>query len=208
MSTPTNSFPAQTTIAASDTFLMNVSASSAKVTGANVISNLGLPTLAGTNTWTGVNSLSGSVAFIQLGINTGADKRMTVTWDDGAGHVTCIYSYTGDRELRIGASPGAGFSDVRLGLNGVVTGDSNPIGFSSNFNANGNPDTAIGRAAANVLEANNGTGGGGAAFQLNEMTAPAGAANSARLFTQDLAGKTQLMVQFGSGAAQQIAIEL
>lgn len=45
--------------------------------------------------------------------------------------------------------------------------------------------------------------------EVDEMTAPAGAANSARLFTQDNgAGKTQLMVIFGSGAAIQLAIEV
>lgn len=45
-------------------------------------------------------------------------------------------------------------------------------------------------------------------FELTEMTAPSGAANKARLFAVDNgAGKTRLMVQFGSGAAVQIAIE-
>jgi hypothetical protein len=45
--------------------------------------------------------------------------------------------------------------------------------------------------------------------QFTEMTAPAaGASNTARLFVEDNgAGKTRLMVQFASGAAQQIAIE-
>ena len=45
--------------------------------------------------------------------------------------------------------------------------------------------------------------------QLTEMTAPAaGASNTARIFAEDNgSGKTRLMVQFASGAAQQIAIE-
>ena len=48
----------------------------------------------------------------------------------------------------------------------------------------------------------------GVPLQLLEGTAPAGVANSARLFTQDNGGgKTQLMVIFGSGVAQQLAIE-
>lgn len=43
---------------------------------------------------------------------------------------------------------------------------------------------------------------------LTEMVAPTGTANIAKVFAQDNgAGKTQLMVIFGSGAAQQIAIE-
>lgn len=45
-------------------------------------------------------------------------------------------------------------------------------------------------------------------FEAAEITAPAGVANSARIFAQDNgAGKTQLMAIFGSGAAQQLAIE-
>jgi len=43
---------------------------------------------------------------------------------------------------------------------------------------------------------------------LDEMTAPTGVANKAVIFAQDNgSGKTQLMVIFGTGAAQQVAIE-
>jgi len=45
-------------------------------------------------------------------------------------------------------------------------------------------------------------------LDLTETSTPAGLSNTARLFSVDNgAGKTQLMVIFGSGAAQQIAIE-
>uniref|UniRef100_A0A6M3KW31 Uncharacterized protein n=2 Tax=viral metagenome TaxID=1070528 RepID=A0A6M3KW31_9ZZZZ len=46
-------------------------------------------------------------------------------------------------------------------------------------------------------------------FELPEVSAPgAGAANTARIYAQDNgAGKTQIMAQFATGAAQQIAIE-
>ena len=45
-------------------------------------------------------------------------------------------------------------------------------------------------------------------LQMTEMTAPTGTSNIAKLYAQDNgAGKTQLMVIFGSGVAQQIAIE-
>lgn len=44
--------------------------------------------------------------------------------------------------------------------------------------------------------------------QLKEMTAPAGATDVARIYAEDDgSGKTRLMVQFQTGAAQQIAIE-
>lgn len=45
--------------------------------------------------------------------------------------------------------------------------------------------------------------------ELVEMTAPAGAANKARIFAvDDGSGKTRLMVQFGSGSAIELAVEL
>lgn len=45
-------------------------------------------------------------------------------------------------------------------------------------------------------------------FELEESSAPSGVANKGRIWVEDNgAGKTRLMVQFGSGAAQQIAIE-
>jgi len=48
----------------------------------------------------------------------------------------------------------------------------------------------------------------GGAVQLSEMTAPTGAANKATIYAVDNgAGKTQLMVIFGSGSAVQLAIE-
>ena len=83
----------------------------------------------------------------------------------------------------------------------------------------GTSDVALSRNASGVIEINSVTPGTFRDLklrnlvntnyqELQEMTAPAGAANSARIFTQDNgAGKTQLMVIFGSGAAQQIAIE-
>jgi hypothetical protein len=43
---------------------------------------------------------------------------------------------------------------------------------------------------------------------IEMASAPSGVANKARMWVEDNgAGKTRLMVQFGSGAAQQIAIE-
>lgn len=53
------------------------------------------------------------------------------------------------------------------------------------------------------------SGGSGCSFEVEEMTAPSSpAANHARIYAEDNgAGKTRLMALFGSGAAQQIAIE-
>lgn len=46
------------------------------------------------------------------------------------------------------------------------------------------------------------------ALKMTEMTAPSGAANVATVYSDDLAGKTRLMVIFGSGTAIQLAIEV
>ena len=69
-------------------------------------------------------------------------------------------------------------------------------------------DIYINRVAASVLGLRGASSAGGA-LEMMEMTAPsAPAANKARIYAQDNgAGKTQLMVLFPSGAAQQIAIE-
>lgn len=70
-------------------------------------------------------------------------------------------------------------------------------------------DTGISRVAAGIVAVGTGASGSGdGAIQLAERTAPAGAANAVRLYAQDNgSGKTQLMAIFGSGAAQQVAIE-
>lgn len=48
---------------------------------------------------------------------------------------------------------------------------------------------------------------GGATLELLEQTAPVGATNCARIYAEDSAGKTKLMVIMPTGAAIQLAIE-
>ncbi|MBM3944613.1 MAG: hypothetical protein FJ317_03875 [SAR202 cluster bacterium] len=67
-------------------------------------------------------------------------------------------------------------------------------------------------AAVNLGSAGNDFSSSGLALDgalaMTEMTAPTGAANIAKLFAQDNgAGKTQLMVIFGTGSAIQLAVE-
>ena len=81
------------------------------------------------------------------------------------------------------------------------------LGFATN---SGNAQVCgFGRSDAGVTRvvANNLTTGG--SLEFLEQTAPsAGGATSARIFAEDDgAGKTRLMIQFGTGAAQQLAIE-
>ena len=82
------------------------------------------------------------------------------------------------------------------------------IGWGSSSDNTGTNDIDLVRMAAGIARIANGSTGGGA-LQFTEMTAPtAPAANNAILFLQDNgAGKTQLMVLFPTGAAQQVAIE-
>jgi len=63
-------------------------------------------------------------------------------------------------------------------------------------------------AADGVIKPTNGAGGAGA-MQFDEMgSAPTAEANAGRIYAEDNgSGKTRLMVVFGTGAAQQIAIE-
>lgn len=64
--------------------------------------------------------------------------------------------------------------------------------------------------ALTIFETNDSTGDCNfyQSASFTEMSAPTGTANKARIFAQDNGGgKTQLMVIFGSGVAQQIAIE-
>jgi len=79
--------------------------------------------------------------------------------------------------------------------------------WSSTTAATGTGDLILSRIGVGILGIEGSSTGG--AIQLREMTAPsAPAADRARLWIEDNgSGKTRLMIQFGSGTAQQIAIE-
>lgn len=110
---------------------------------------------------------------------------------------------------------------LRTGHGGTLRSDS-PWGWAATTDPSGGTrDTGLGRSAAGVTEFNNGTVGtlrdatlrnviGQTGYhEMVEMTPPAaGAANTVRVFAQDNGGgKTQLMAQFPTGGAVQIAIE-
>jgi hypothetical protein len=91
----------------------------------------------------------------------------------------------------------------------VALPSSSILGWVSTSTGAGNigQDTAMARSAAGVIVLTNGSTGG-SAMQLREMTAPSGVTNSAIIYTEDDgAGKTRLMVRFGTGAPQQLSIE-
>ena len=76
------------------------------------------------------------------------------------------------------------------------------------FGAADTVDAHIYRAAAAIIGVGGLPGVGGSVEFKETASAPAAGSTAARIFAQDNgSGKTQLMVQFGTGAAQQIAIE-
>lgn len=103
-----------------------------------------------------------------------------------------------------------GTENLHLTANqGLNLSKSHKIGWVDDFNAAAAPTSGFTWGASAVTKFYNPSSGAGAGLEMVEMTAPAAApANSGRLFLQDNgAGKTQLMIIFASGAAQQIAIE-
>jgi hypothetical protein len=77
------------------------------------------------------------------------------------------------------------------------------------FGFTGSNDVEWRHPSAGIMALRAGGDASGAALELREQTAPAApAADRARIWIEDNgSGKTRLMVRFGTGAAQQIAIE-
>lgn len=69
-------------------------------------------------------------------------------------------------------------------------------------------DTCLTKPASGIVQLSATNGSTGATLEFLEQTAPSASTNAARIYAEDNgSGKTRLMVIFGSGAAQQIAIE-
>lgn len=138
---------------------------------------------------------------------------------------TVGFNYLGGDGIGIPLGNGGGARIALMaigGMNSFVSNDAGGFGWANAVNiiSNSSLDTALSRISAGVVGVGTGTTGSFAGslkltnitevgyHEMTEMTAPAGAADNARIFAQDNgAGKTRLMVIFGTGAAQQIAIE-
>lgn len=104
-------------------------------------------------------------------------------------------------------SGGAG--DTGIGHGGTNFGNGAQLGWNSSIYAyGGGNDTGLARTAAGIVKITNGSTGAGA-LHMQEMTAPsAPSANNVYIYAEDNgSGKTRLMALFGSGVAQQLAIE-
>ncbi len=157
--------------------------------------------LAHDQTFTGVNTFSQHLVLPLTDLTT-LKGCIEFTGDNGT-HVSCFYSATGDRDFRFGGHPAAGYSDVRLGANGVAIGAPGLFAWASSFNANVNPDVALGRNAAGVLEVNNGTPGTLADLGLRNLVSGASVTFN---FLQAAGGASMLRVDpfgpmLGTGGA-------
>jgi len=104
---------------------------------------------------------------------------------------------------------GAIRSGWHYGTGGFFANEAYGYFFSPNAGIN-YPDAGLirGGAAGVIQPASNESGAAGAFALLEMAAAPAGQANKVILYAEDNgSGKTRLMVKFGTGAAQQIAIE-
>ena len=139
-------------------------------------------------------------------------ERGEIIWSSNELLIRTANAGTGTaRDLRLTSKGGSFFvnavTDTVIRSNGAVTSVMAALGIGATANAS---DVFLFRVAAAIARvAGAANGSTGAVLEFLEQTAPAaGAANTARLFAEDNgAGKTRLMVQFASGAAQQVAIE-
>ena len=97
---------------------------------------------------------------------------------------------------------GGAAKHLALGSDWAIKFYSAATGFATN-------DLQMTRAAAGVLQINNGTAATGGALEIFEATAPsAPAANGVRIYAVDNGGKTELLALFSSGAAIRLAIQV
>jgi hypothetical protein len=155
------------------------------------------------------NTASNSTSRL-LDLLVGGSSRYAIDATNNAvvtvgGQIMFQHNFGGNGRIKVCGSTG-----VFINPNSEVTlPSSSTLGWVSTSTGAGNigQDTAMARSAAGVIVLTNGSTGG-SAMQLREMTAPSGVTNSAIIYTEDDgAGKTRLMVRFGSGAPQQISIE-
>lgn len=183
----------------------------------------------------GYFNTSGQSAIYSSAVTPGAQNyalrgSSTFTEINAPGAPGLFLSVASDQKMLFGATAGSGPSITA----GTATTDVNALKISQTMNAAAVNFTGVKwtftqgasgtGGSTKLLDILYGTSGSEASVfsiskggnttitgysELTEMTAPgAGAANTARIYAVDNgAGKTQLMVVFASGSAQQIAIE-
>lgn len=133
---------------------------------------------------------------------TGGSERLTIT---SSGTTTVVGDFTSTGFIAWYRGSTVGWTTAS---NGLAFGSGATLQWTSG-NPTGTVDTILERNGAGILALRGTSTSVGGALNLLEQTAPsAPSANQVVIYAQDNgAGKTQLMALFGSGAAQQIAIE-
>lgn len=149
--------------------------------------------------WSSTTASGGSK---DVGLKRAAAGVLQVTdGSTGVGHASASSFNTTD-------GTNAQASVINSGGGRVKVGSGGGVHWSSTTAAAGSSDTALVRPEAKAVQPTDANTGNGY-FYLGEVaSAPTGTANVAKLYAVDNgAGKTQLVVIFGSGAAQVIATE-
>lgn len=162
-----------------------------------------------------VTDTASDAASLLVDLQVGSSSKFSVYKDAGAvfdGNLVEIRNSTNPQVVNVYNT----FTDASNYERGFLKWDSNTFKIGSEaLGAGSNRNVAIYNSGAQICKFS--TSGLELSYrlaipdnyiQMAEMTAPVGAANHSRIYTEDNgSGKTRLMVIFGSGAAQQIAIE-
>lgn len=171
----------------------------------------GLAIAAGTAT-TDVNALNVTQTWNAAGVTFTAIKH--VITDTASANGSLAFQILGGASgtTNIFSIDRAGSVAVGNVTNSLVAGQlctANSVRVAAGASFFWNTRSILQSPSDGIIQMYNNAGSAGCALDFLESTAPSGTANTARLFAQDNgAGKTQLMVIFGSGAAIQLAIEV
>jgi hypothetical protein len=161
----------------------------------------------------GVNASSGFTGNL-IDFQLNGDRKFAV---NAAGNIisdNAALSWTAANTLAFDFTcyfAGASGAASRMAMDassGLIVRSDFAYGFSSTTAANVASDTTLVRVAAGIVGVRAANAAAGSALSFLEQTAPAGAANEARIYADDSGGKTRLMVIMPTGSAIQLAIEV
>lgn len=156
-------------------------------------------------TWTGAHTFSATARFKAGGFNDMAVELGSAIFG--------LCKYSGVSGAGILSQMGNNVVGPSLSSRGVGQTNTHLLVWTAGGDPMGAADTALGRAVAGVIEANDGTPGTGHGAAVNfprtaaDADAPA-PSSGASIYSKQVGGKNALFVRFPTGAAIQLAIEL
>lgn len=169
-----------------------------------------------TNTSLALWMTLGLVENMFWGIDAGNASHAGAVANIGLGR-QALRAITGSANSNVAIGDGAGFgitgaeNNVCLGASAgfnITTGGSNTCLGKGSDVSSGTIARSVALGSDSIASINDSVAIAGRTIEMDEMTAPAGASNKARLFCRDNgSGKSQLCVIFGSGAVQVLATE-